>query len=102
MWQGREMMRNPLMGDQFSPARIEKGFHAVAGFADWRIVLVERDTIDKHQLQIGTKVVPCLVTNSFKKLNKDFALKLTIETYTLSLSFLRMVLRSIGDRMIFL
>jgi hypothetical protein len=33
----------------------------VTGLADRRVVLVERDAIDKHKLQVGTEIVPSLV-----------------------------------------
>ena len=52
-----------LVGDQFGPARIKKRLiHAVTGLADRRVVLVERDAIDKHKLQVGTEIVPSLVS----------------------------------------
>ncbi len=53
--------RTSLVGDQFGPARIKKRLHAVTGLADRRVVLVERDAIDKHKLQVGTEIVPSLV-----------------------------------------
>ncbi len=53
--------RTFLVGDQFGPARIKKRLHAVTGLADRRVVLVERDAIDKHKLQVGTEIVPSLV-----------------------------------------
>ena len=56
------------MGDQFGPARIEKRFQTVAGLADGRVVLVERDAIDKHELQVGAKVVPRLVSAEIQKI----------------------------------
>jgi hypothetical protein len=34
----------------------------VTGLADRRVVLVERDAIDKHKLQVGTEIVPSLVS----------------------------------------
>ena len=66
VWQGRE--RETSMGDQFGPARIEKRFQTVAGLADGRVVLVERDAIDKHELQVGAKVVPRLVSAEIQKI----------------------------------
>lgn len=49
------------MGVELGPAGIEERLHAVAGFSDWRVVLVKRDTIDEHDLQIGHEVVPSLI-----------------------------------------
>ena len=49
------------MRSQLGPARVEKRLHAVAGLADGRVVLVERDAVDEHEVEVGAKVVPRLV-----------------------------------------
>ena len=99
--------RTSLVGDQFGPARIKKRLHAVTGLADRRVVLVERDAIDKHKLQVGTEIVPNLVYFFGKEIQKIIKEKrrkreAKRNTHMLSLSFLRIVLRSMGERMIFL
>lgn len=83
------------MGNQFSPARIEERFHTVAGLADRRIILVECDAIDKHQLQIGTKVVPCLVSNG--TIHQNLKNNISSEEFSIKLIYLHIVVEFLSD-----